>query len=392
MQHTRQTRRLAAATGVAAVGLAAGGTAGPLLAAEFAGEQAAGWPITALTAGAAISALLMAAIGSRRDRVLALRAGHAVAVVGAAIAVLAAATASFALLLLGTVALGAGNTAIFLTRYTAAASAAPGHFARAMSAVLTATALGATASPLLLGPAATLASAMRLPGPAGLYLLAMVTYALAAALLRQPQAPPAALKPRPMRSALKDIDRRGAISAVGVLAAANLLMVGVMSVAPVHLVHHGTSTTAVGIIVAAHVAAMFGPSPLTSRLADRAGPAPTALLGMAVLTMAGTASVLIDATDPAHTTLGLLLLGLGWNLSLVGGSAILTTAAPIDARPHLEAIGEIAMGTSAAVSAPLAGLAVSTGLTTVWLGEAAAAVLAATLFAGYVAIRPRARA
>jgi MFS family permease len=75
------TGRLAVATAVAAVGLAAGGTAGPLLAADLAGEQAAGWPITALTAGAAMAAPLLAAVGTRRDRVLALRAGHLVAAV-----------------------------------------------------------------------------------------------------------------------------------------------------------------------------------------------------------------------------------------------------------------------------------------------------------------------
>jgi len=58
----------------------------------------------------------MAAFGARRDRVLALRAGHLVAAIGAAIVVAAAVEAGFAMLLVGRVALGAGNTAIFLAR------------------------------------------------------------------------------------------------------------------------------------------------------------------------------------------------------------------------------------------------------------------------------------
>ncbi len=37
------------------------------LAADLAGEQAAGWPITPLTLGAAVSEPLMAAFGARRD-------------------------------------------------------------------------------------------------------------------------------------------------------------------------------------------------------------------------------------------------------------------------------------------------------------------------------------
>jgi len=56
-----------------------------------------------------------------------------------------------------------------------------------------------------------------------------------------------------------------------VLAATNLLMVGVMAVVPVALVHRCTSRAIVSVIVAAHVAA---------------------LLGLAVLTVADTASVL----------------------------------------------------------------------------------------------------
>ncbi len=55
------------------------------------------------------------------------------------------------------------------------------------------------------------------------------------------------------------------------LAATNLLMVGVMAVVPVALVHRCTSRAIVSVIVAAHVAA---------------------LLGLAVLTVADTVSVL----------------------------------------------------------------------------------------------------
>lgn len=384
------TRRLAAATAVAALGLAAGGTAGPLLAADLAGDQAAGWPISALTLGAAVSAPLMAALGARRDRVLALRAGHLVAAAGAAIVVVAAVEVSFGLLLVGTVALGAGNTAVFLGRYAAAAGSAPGHLARAMSAVLTATALGATAGPLLLGPTAALAALLHLPGATGLYLLATATYTLAALLLHRPQPAPTAPKRRAQPRAFSGVDRPSPLAAVGVLAAINLLMVGVMSVAPVHLVHHGTSRATVGVIVAAHVAAMFAPSPLTGRLADRAGPVPTALAGLAVLTVAGTVSVLLDATDPAHTTVALLLLGLGWNLGLVGGSAMLAGASSSpDARARLEAIGEIAMGATAAVGAPLAATALNSGLNSVWLLEAVLAALNAAALAAHHASRSR---
>jgi hypothetical protein len=173
-----------AATAVAALGLAAGGTAGPLLVADLAGEQAAGWPIT-LTLGAAVSAPLMVAFGARRDRVLALRAGHLVA------ASVPPSRSPWA----------PETRPSSSPANAAAAGSGPGHLARAMGTVLTATALGATASPLLLGPTAALAGTLRLPGATGLYLLATATYTLAALLLHRPQTALAAPKSLAQRGA-----------------------------------------------------------------------------------------------------------------------------------------------------------------------------------------------
>lgn len=377
-------RRLAAATGVAAVGLAAGGTAGPLLAAELAGDEAAGWPITALTAGGALTAPLIAAVASRRDRLAALRVGHVLGSLGAVAGILAVLAGSLALLLVASVALGGGNTAIFLARYAAAALARPERLARAMSAVLIATAVGATLSPLLLGPTGALATALGLPAPVGLYLLAATTYTVAAVLLN-----PSRTATAPTAFVASRAPVAGRFRAIAVLACTNGLMVGVMTVAPVHLAHHGTSTSSIGAIIAAHVAAMFAPAPLTGRLADHAGALTTALLGLAVLATAGITSVQLGSDDATHTTIALLLLGFGWNLGLVGGSTMLAQTTRADARPQLEAIAEAVMGVGAAVSAPLAGLAITNGLRSVWLAEALIAALAATTLAGFHAARPR---
>lgn len=83
-------------------------------------------------------------------------------------------------------------------------------------------------------------------------------------------------------------------------------------------------------------------------------------------------------------TLGLLLLGptaalaSALHLPTSAGLYLLATAT------HIEAIGEIAMGAGAAVSAPLAATVLSSGLKTVWLLEAVLAALAATALASHV--------
>lgn len=82
--------------------------------------------------------------------------------IGAALVILAAVGSSFAFLLTGSTVLGAGNTAVFLTRYAAAEVGDDAMRGRAIGTVFFAAVLGAVASPNLLGPSSDLA---RLLGP-----------------------------------------------------------------------------------------------------------------------------------------------------------------------------------------------------------------------------------
>jgi MFS family permease len=146
-----------------------------------------------------------------------------------------------------------------------------------------------------------------------------------------------------------------------VLAAANLTMVAIMAVAPVHLTDHGHGLEFIGLTISIHVLGMFAPSPLSGWLADRMGGAAVGAMGAALLIAAGLTGMLVDPANGAGFMLVLALLGLGWNGSVVGGSTLLAASAPPALRPRLEAIGEVAMGLAAAVGAPLAGIVVALG-------------------------------
>jgi MFS family permease len=61
------------------------------------------------------------------------------------------------------------------------------------------------------------------------------------------------------------------------------------------------------------------------------------------------------------TMLVLAVLGMGWNLAVVGGSTLLVQTASPDLRPRVEGLGELAMGAAAAVSGPIAGILVAPG-------------------------------
>jgi MFS family permease len=366
--HRRSALALLAVTSaVGSMGLAAGGTAGALLAEDMTGSTAAaGVPLGVLVAGSALGALAISRTADRAGRAPGLILGYAVGAAGAVVVILAAVSPSFALLLAGSAVLGAANAAIFLTRYAAADLGGDDSRGRALGTVFVATAVGAVISPNLLGPSGELAQRIGLPSLTGLYLVAIPSFLAAALLLaalpRRWRADPTSQPVAATRQNLgAGLGSRTARVAVLLLGAVNLVMVAVMAIAPIHLVEHGHSFDFVGVVVGIHVLAMFAPSPLTGWLADRAGTAAVAALGAALLAAAGVTGALVDQGSGAAIALVLALLGLGWNAGVVGASTMLAASVPAALRLRSEGIGEIAMGLGAAAGAPAAGLIVALG-------------------------------
>src|SRR5919197_4703127 len=236
---------LAASAAVGALGLAGGGTAAGILGARLVrSDGAAGVPLACVVVGSAVAALALSRLSARMGRGPALAAGYLAGCAGAAAVVAAADLRSFPFLATGCVPYGAGNAAIFLTRYAAAEFGGPAGRGRALAAVLFGTAAGAVASPALLGPAGALAGAVGVEPLAGMFLAAAIVYAAAAALLAGLSLARVSLR-RPAgagagrRELAAGLGARRARFAIAVLALVNLLMVGIMAVAPVRLAAGG---------------------------------------------------------------------------------------------------------------------------------------------------------
>lgn len=377
----RTMQVLVAAQLLGALGLAAGGTAGPLLAEHLTGSSAtAGLPLAMLVLGSGIGAMAVTRLMDRAGRRAGLAVAHLGGALGAGVAVAAAALHNWPLLLTGCVLLGGGNAAVMLARYAAADLASRrGH---AISTVVTAASVGAVVGPNLLGPAGNPARALGLPEPTGLFLLAIPAFlgaALVLVVFLQPDPLVVARAAMPPMGSVAGIQHPAAASGAGakaslaaalgghqirlavlVLAFTNLTMVGVMAVAPVDLHDHGAGMGMVGLMISAHIAAMYLPSPLTGRLSDTFGGRRVAGLGGMLLLGAGTIAA-VAGSDRVGVMAALLLLGVGWNAGLIGGSALLRDA-PVDPslRTRAEGLGELGMGATAAVAGGGAGLLLAT--------------------------------
>jgi hypothetical protein len=267
---------------IGASGLAAGGTAGALLGRELAGTAAAGLPLGALVLGSGVAALVLSAGSRVHGRSVWLAAGYLAGALGAVVVVAAAVSGSLSVELMGSGLMGAANAALFLTRYAAVELADPALRGRALGVIFIATSIGATASPLLLQPSGTLAQSLGLPVLAGAYLIAGAAFATAGLLLLALAPEPSPPPPPRISPGLVRI----APAPVATLAAANLVMVAVMTVAPLCLFGNGAGLTTVDVGIALHVACMFVPAPLSVWLADHHGSRAAVQAGFAQLAAA----------------------------------------------------------------------------------------------------------
>ena len=348
---------VAAALMNAAMSVASG--VGTIVTADRLGLAWGGVAATAGIVGTGAGALALTRLTARRGRGRALAVGYLVGAVGAVVATGGAVTDDVAALLIGMLLLGVGNAAAQLSRYAAAELHTEDRRGRAIGAVVWAGAVGAVGGPLLLGATAALAGRLGWVPVAGPFLLAVAVTAVAAVVARWLPYGSKALTAAP--APLWTLLRRPAVrSAFAVLATAQVVMVAVMTAAPVEMHHHGQGLGAVGVVLSAHTLGMFALSPLTGRLVDRLGARPVLVAGLVALAAAAGATS-VGPTDTAFRAAALSLLGYGWNLCFVGGSTALAETVPPAERARVEGTVDAAVWGLAAVAGLLSTVVLAFG-------------------------------
>ncbi|WP_203986389.1 MFS transporter [Virgisporangium aurantiacum] len=403
----RRTLYLLIATQViGGVGVGIGISVGALLAADMGGAGISGLASSAAVIGGALLAVpatrLMRTGGRRPGLVFA----YLVGALGALVVVAGASADLLGLVFLGTLLFGGGTAANLQARYTAVDLADPAVRGKQLSVVVWATTIGAVAGPILAPVADRAVRGWGIREYAGPFVFSALAFGLGAALLfvllrpdplqlarkleleAQPPEPPPPVDPSATDAAVagaavarpvaSETETTGGLRAawravrgnpaarlgMSAVAVGHLVMVGVMSMTPVHINDgghdHADVLKIVSIVLSLHIAGMYALSPVMGFLVDRLGRRPVVLLGIGLLVAACAV-----AGSAGHATvrlsIGLALLGLGWSATMVAGSTLLTEAVDVVVRPAAQGLNDMAMGFAGAMAGALSGVVVAIG-------------------------------
>lgn len=340
-----------------------------IVAADLTGDPAwAGAPSAGLQLSTAAAAMLLGGLWDRLGRRLGLALSLATGLVGVALTAAAIEARSILILGLGILALGATRAGSQLSRFIAAEVSRPAARGRAIALVVWGGTLGAVAGPLLVGPSSRTAVNLglnELTGPValGIPLIALSVLVAYAGLRPEPMEISRRIESDPQagpsESALARPWQRlarqpGVIVAVLTVLLAQTVMIMLMGITSLHMHDHGHPLGGISLVFSAHTLGMFAFAPLAGRLADRAGRGPVMVAGSLITLLA---LILAPASDQIPWLVGaLFLLGLGWNLTFVGGSALLSDQLTPAERSRTQGANDLLIGLASGIASLASGV------------------------------------
>ncbi|MEH6472892.1 MAG: MFS transporter [Halopseudomonas sp.] len=132
------------------------------------------------------------------------------------------------------------------------------------------------------------------------------------------------------------------------------VMALIMNATPLAMSGCGFDFPTTAGVIQWHVLGMFAPSFLTGRLISRFGVTRIMLLGAGL--MIGCILVNLQGITQSHFSIGLLLLGVGWNFLFIGSTSLVTEAYQPAEKAKVQGINDVLVALTVMLSSFFAGV------------------------------------
>jgi len=139
----------------------------------------------------------------------------------------------------------------------------------------------------------------------------------------------------------------GVFTAVTAMVLAQMVMIMVMGITSLYMKDHEHTLGSISLVFSAHTLGMFAFSILSGKLVDGWGRGPVILAGSGMMLASLVLAPVSSAVVPL--AVALFLLGLGWNLCFVGGSAPLADHLTPKERSRTQGFNDLLIGLVSAI-------------------------------------------
>lgn len=327
-----------AMTIIGTVGIAAG---------SFADKALVTLPVTFFVLGMWAGTLPVGAISRRYGRRVAYLIGAGFGMLAGLVLTFAIIKASLALLCVGATFAGLYGACAQSYRFAAADTASEGFKPKAISWVMAGGIMAGFFGPQLIILTKDIGAPYLFAASYVAQALVAVAAAIVLLFLRIPVPPRAATRAGEGRPLPEIFRQPKLLVAVACGVVSYSMMNLVMTSAPVAMVDCGHSITDATLGLQWHVIAMFAPSFFTGSLIVRFGVEKVIGFGLALLAAAGVVGW--SGITVAHFWAALILLGLGWNFSFVGATALVTECHRPNERNKVQAVNDFLVFGSMAI-------------------------------------------
>ena len=138
-----------------------------------------------------------------------------------------------------------------------------------------------------------------------------------------------------------------------------IVMLAIMTMTPIHMGHHGYSLREIGLVIGFHIGAMYLPSLFTGILVDKFGRTAMAIASGITLLLAGVVAAIAPADSLFLLVVALSLLGIGWNLGLISGTALIVDSTEPSTRAKTQGTVDVFIALAGATGGIMSGLVVA---------------------------------
>jgi predicted MFS family arabinose efflux permease len=314
-------------------------------------------PLSLAIVGVAATSIPAALAMQRWGRKRAFLASAAFAAAASLVCAAAVARADFALLCVGGAMLGANMAFVQQYRFAATEYVALEHAGRAISTVMLGTLVAAVLAPELGDRARLLGGWPEFTG-SFVALSGVCVVGLAVLALLEPAHAHEAAAARPARPLATIARQPGYRVAVLCSVAGYAVMSFIMTATPISMhVLDGMDVAASKQVITAHLLGMYLPSLASGWLIDRLGLPRMMYAGLGCMG-ACVAIAAVVGHHFVHYLVGLVLLGVGWNLLFVAGSTLLTRSYTASERFRAQGLHDFATFGTQALASLLAGASI----------------------------------